>query len=156
MTVYSPQETAMAALFELVKKSAGYKTTGRKMVLWGETSKEMRPCLYMHEMDNDVQGGKTGVPQVVDLKVNLFIYTWAKESTNPAGLINPLIDAVFYALRPSPMTGKNNLGLPFVDHAWISGKLFKDPGDLDGDGLAIIPVTVRMPVPLVYQALAAS
>jgi len=146
----------MAALFDIVKKSAGYKTTSRKLKLWGDTSKEMRPCLFMHEVDDDVQGGKTGIPQVIEMKANLFIYTWAHEVENPAGLLNPLIDAVFYALRPSPLTGKQNLGLAFVDHAWITGKLFKDPGALDGDGLAIIPVTVRMPVPLVYQAMAAS
>lgn len=147
---YSPREEVFSSLFKLVSTCAPFVTTSRKLKLWGDTQKEDRPCLFMHEIDDDVKGGDAGPPQIIVMHCNLFIYTWAKDVDVPASLLNPLIDAVFMVMRPSPMTGKNNLGLAYVDQCWISGKLFKDVGDLDGDGLAIIPVSIRMASPLVY------
>jgi len=149
---YSPSETAYAALFTKVSNSYGYVLKSRKLRLWGDTVKEERPCLFQHELNEVIVGGDDPrtPPQRV-LKANLFIYTWAKDAANPSALLNPLVDAVFYALRPSPMDGKQNLGLAFVQHCWVSGDVFRDPGSLDGDGLAIIPISIRMLQALTYS-----
>lgn len=140
----------MSLLGILVADASLFVTVSRKLVLWGDCAAELRPALYLHEVDDDINEGTDGRPQIITMHVNLFIYTWAKNVATPAALLNPLIDSMFLALKPSPMTGKNNLGLAFVDHCWISGKLFKDAGDLDGDGMAIIPVKIRMSLPVVY------
>jgi hypothetical protein len=33
-------------------------------------------------------------------------------------------------------------GAGLVSHVWIDGKIMKDPGDIDGDGIAVIPVKI--------------
>ena len=152
MIKYDPREQVFQAMFDLVSQAYKYKRTGRKLVLWHQVEASDRPSLFQHEMDEEITGGDDGRPPLCLLHANLFIYTWAKDVEVPATLLNPLIDSVFQALAPSPMTGKNNLGLPFVDHCWIKGKIFKDTGDIDGDGLAVIPVVVRMPQPLTYPS----
>jgi hypothetical protein len=35
-----------------------------------------------------------------------------------------------------------------VSHVWIDGKVMKDPGDIDGDGIAVIPLKI---LATVYQ-----
>lgn len=153
MTVYSPQEivmTAFLAKFVPMQTATIITTLSRKLKLWGNTNQGDRPCLFIHELDNDVVGGTDGRPQVVTMHINLFIYTWAKDDPAPAALLNPIIDGVFQALKPSPLTGKQNLGINFVDHCWVTGKVFKDAGDLDGDGMAIVPVSIRYAAPLTY------
>lgn len=43
--------------------------------------------------------------------------------------------------RPTSVTRKQTLG-GLVPHCWIDGKVMKDPGDLDGDGIAVIPLKI--------------
>jgi len=50
------------------------------------------------------------------------------------------------SLKPSPATlGRQTLG-GLVSNCYIDGKIMKDPGDLDGDGIAVIPVKILAPV----------
>jgi hypothetical protein len=56
------------------------------------------------------------------MKVDLYIYTTPGV---PASVLNPLIDAVVAGL---------------VSHCYIVGKVLKGPGDIERDGVAIIPV----------------
>jgi hypothetical protein len=39
------------------------------------------------------------------------------------------------------VTGRQTLG-GLVSHCWIDGKIMKDSGDIDGDGIAVIPVKI--------------
>jgi hypothetical protein len=58
-------------------------------------------------------------------------------SPNPAG---------FVEAQPSPATlGRQTPG-GLVSNCYIDGKIMKDPGDLDGDGIAVIPVKILAPV----------
>ena len=126
-------------------------TMSRKLKLWGETNQGDRPCMFLHEQPDDLVGGDKGIPSITTMNVDLFIYTWARGVEVPAALLNPIIDQVFVTLKPNLQTGKNNLGIAFVDNCWVSGKIFKDPGDLDGDGMAIIPVSIRYATPLAFS-----
>ena len=45
-------------------------------------------------------------------------------------------------MHPSPTTpGRQTLG-GLVSNCYIGGKIMKDPGDLDGDAIAVIPVKI--------------
>jgi hypothetical protein len=57
-------------------------------------------------------------------------------------ILNSLVDAVDAALcAKSGHPRKQTLG-GVVSHCWIHGKIMKDPGDIDGDGIAVIPVKI--------------
>jgi hypothetical protein len=56
-------------------------------------------------------------------------------------VLNPFIDAVDAALRTRLINNWQTFG-GLVSHVWIDGKVMKDPGDLDGDGIEVIPVKI--------------
>ncbi len=62
----------------------------------------------------------------------------------PASTHNAILDALDAALAPDGPDGCCTLG-GLVAHAWIEGKVFKDPGDLDGRALMIVPVRMLVP-----------
>jgi hypothetical protein len=141
------REPIYQALFSLVSNSSEYKTKSRKLKLWGDTLVGDRPAIFMHQLDEDsvTMDGNIGTPNLVTLHVNFFIYTAARSAPVPAAILNPLLDAIETVLKPdNTMLNKQTLG-GLVDNCWISGKTFFDAGDLDGDGLAIVPVSIFVP-----------
>jgi hypothetical protein len=106
---------------------------------------EERPALFMFERGGETyRGAERNVPPIVTINVEVFIYTDAHEVEVPASILNPLLDALDTALLPDKMTGKQTLG-GLVHHVWIEGRIIKEPGDLDGDGLAVVPIKVLVP-----------
>ncbi len=62
----------------------------------------------------------------------------------PAVANNLILDALDTALAPDSPDGCCTLG-GLVAHAWIEGKVLKDPGDLDGRALLVVPVVMLVP-----------
>ena len=56
-------------------------------------------------------------------------------------LILDAVQALFPADDPDRVQTLGGL----VHHCFISGKLFKDPGDLDGQALIIVPIKILVP-----------
>ncbi len=138
------REAIMQALFALVSTSTGFTTASRRLKLWGDVGSSDKPALFMYERGDEYRGAERYVPPTVTMNVDLFIYIDAGKdlSIEPITVLNPLVDAISAALTPSKSAGgKQTLG-GLVSHCWIDGKIMKDPGDLDGDGLAIIPVKI--------------
>lgn len=133
----------MTALFNLVSGSASFTTASRRLRLWNDMAPSDKPAIFVAERGDTYARGSDGRPAIVVFEADIFIYTDAGKDTSivPATALNALIDAVDAALAPSPVSGKQSLG-GMVSHCWIEGKIMKDPGDLDGDGLAIIPVKI--------------
>src|SRR5579862_8742709 len=130
----------MSALFALVSGSASFNLASRRLKLWNEVAATDKPAIFMYERDDEYKGAERYVPPTVTMNVDLFIYIEAgkDQSVAPITVLNPLIDAVDAALAPSRTTGRQTLG-GLVSHCYIDGKIMKDPGDLDGDGIAVIP-----------------
>lgn len=137
------REAIMEALFSLVSGSASFATAARRLKLWGDVASTDKPALFMCERGDEYKGAERYTPPTVTMNVDLFIYIDAgkDQSIIPASILNPLIDAIDAALAPSPSTGRQTLG-GLVSHCYIDGKILKDPGDLDGDGVAVIPVKI--------------
>ena len=57
---------------------------------------------------------------------------------------NLILDALDAALRPDSPDGCCTLG-GLVAHAWIEGEITKDPGDLEGHALMVVPVRILVP-----------
>lgn len=124
-----------------------FKTRSRKLKLWGDVPLELRPAIYLAEREQSYQRSAVGIPVRVFTGL-FFIYTNAKQATDAvsgSAILNPLVDAVQNVLRATPQTGgKQTLG-GVVHDCYIEGDVFFDPGDIDGDGMAIIPVKIVLP-----------
>jgi hypothetical protein len=136
------RESIMQALFALVSGSASFVTASRRLKLWTDLSAAGKPAIFQYERDDVYTNGKNYLP-IVEMNVDLYIYTapGMDSGITPISILNPLVDAVDAALAPSPVTRRQTLG-GLVSHVWIDGKIMKDPGDIDGDGIAVIPVKI--------------
>jgi hypothetical protein len=140
------RENIITALFNLVSASASFATASRRLQLWSSVPSSEKPALFLAERSDTYARSSEALPEAVTMEVDIYLYTdgGKDQSIVPASILNPLIDAIDTALAPSPLTGLQTLG-GLVSHCWIEGKIMKDPGDLDGDGVAVIPVKILVP-----------
>lgn len=143
-------EAIYAALFALVSNTSVYpwKTSARRLKLWGEVLPEQRPALYQFEGgDEDYEWRQSTAEPVVKLWAKLFIYTNAKDpAVAGATQINQIMTALNVGFTPTGRDkafGRLTLG-GLVYYARIEGKVFRDPGDLDGDGMLVVPIGIRV------------
>lgn len=150
------RETIITALFDLIRgavyigtNTTVFTTAERRLKLWDQVKLKERPALFLVEhAETHVQKAQ-GVPTVRTLEVKLFIYLDSKDQNAiPDQAVNAVIDAIDSVTGGvlKPDTGKNTQTLGgLVQHVWIEGDILKDPGDLDGDGLIIIPIKILIP-----------
>ncbi len=86
------------------------------------------------------------LPGKTVLNVDLFVYIAAGKDPDciPARDLNVALDALQSCLAPGPAQDRQTLG-GLVAHCRIEGRIVKDPGDLDGQGLALVPVKIFAP-----------
>jgi hypothetical protein len=144
-----PRESAIGALLTLVANAFPWAAApSRRLELWADVPAAARPCCFVFEGGKETYAWSNGAAPKRTLEVRLFIYANAKD---PAAIgsaqLNDIMDALDAAFAPTgadaPL-GRNTLG-GAVYHCRIDGAPFKDPGDLDGDGLLIVPVKLVLP-----------
>lgn len=140
------REAIYSALFALASSSASFVTRSRRLRLWSSVPPGDKPALFLSERGEHVAHASEAVPETVTLHAEFYIYTDAAQdqTATPASTLNALLDALDTALRPDALTGKQTLG-GLVSHCWIEGRILKDPGDLDGSGIAVVPVKILVP-----------
>lgn len=139
------REAIMSALFTLATGAAGFKTTGRRLVLWSQCPEQ--PALFLRNVGDDYPAKVArGLPTRVTLHAEIWLY--ANVGVSPANVpgttLNNLIDLVEAALKPAPAYEVQTLG-GLVSHCWIEGRIELDPGDIDGQAKAIIPIRILVP-----------
>ena len=125
-------------------------TKSRRLKLFNEVPSESQPALYQTEHDED-ELPKTGTGGKTILGVSWFIYftPGGDPSAVPTITANRIMGAVRRALRPITADPgfydrRNSLG-GLVYSVRVEGKVFKDPGDIDNQGLLIVPIRIIMP-----------
>jgi hypothetical protein len=138
------REAIMQALFALVAGSASFVTASRRLKIWSDVPASEKPALFMYQKNDEYKGSERHLPPTVTMNVDLYIYTAPGLDSGiiPASLLNPLIDAAEAVLRPGPGAGGRQTLGGLVSHCYIDGNILKEPGDLDGDGVAVIPVKI--------------
>lgn len=145
----SPREDAMNALLNVIANAYPWKVgPARRLRLWGDVPAVSRPACFLFEGSPETYSwSETAVPKRT-IEAKLFIYLNAKDpSTIGASLVNAVLDALdaAFALAGSDVvSGRHTLG-GAVYNCHIEGKVLKDPGDLDGDALLIVPIKVVLP-----------
>ncbi len=125
----------------------GFATTGRRVRLFTDNIEQ--PAMYVTRNRNFVDE-VTNRPDIEDIQFNIIIYhKTAKESENtiPADETNAIYDAVKNALAAKVYDvgypQRNTLG-ELVHKCAVKGDVILDDGDIDGQGLLIIPVLVKL------------
>lgn len=140
-----PRETVMSALFALLTEAAPFKTTGRRLILWSKCTDQ--PAMFLSAASEEyAPRAARGLPPRVTLNVEVWLYVKAgpDPAVAPDMLLNGLIDAIDRALLPAPGQEAQTLG-GLVSHAWIEGQIERDPGNIDGQAKAILPVKILGP-----------
>lgn len=144
------REQIMTALFarvsavtfsRAVNGSLVFKTTSRRVKLWSDVPPESRPAMYMVERHESPTFQAENQPAKQTMMVDIFVYTSAAGVSAPASDINVILDALDAALAPSAGERVQTLG-GIVSHCRQEGQIFKDPGDLDNDGMIMYPIKI--------------
>jgi hypothetical protein len=145
------REAIYAALFALVSPTSVYPWVGtpaRRLKLWADVPLDQRPILYQFEgVEETYKWANNYAAPIVTIEAHLFAYINAKDvSIVGSTQINQILNALHNALAPTGadiQRGKNTLG-GLVQWCRIDGKIFRDPGDIDGDGLVRVPVLINV------------
>ncbi|MGE0105285.1 MAG: hypothetical protein AB7U64_23385 [Blastocatellales bacterium] len=143
-----PREPIMQALKAKLQTISGFRTVSRRLRMFDEVPAAEMPALFIVEPAETYVQGSEAVPEKTTLDVELWIYICdGKDNhTEPVSVLNGLLDDIDAALRPPgpPYKPIQNLG-GLVSHCWIEGQVEKTPGDIDGIGLARIPLKILVP-----------
>ena len=145
----STREDAIGALLARLATAYGWATPPtRRLKLWSDVPAAMRPACFLFEGGSETYTGAATEPAKRALSVRLFIYVDAHDpATVGAVQLNDIMDALDDALAPSGADltlGRCTLN-GTAHRCAIEGKPLKDPGDLDGDGLLLVPITIVLP-----------
>jgi hypothetical protein len=143
------RDTAITALETLVAGAYSWKTGPvRRLKLWNDVSLSARPACFLFEGGEDVYMWTENARPKRIMEIRLFVYLNAKDpSAIGATLLDNVLDALDVAFVPTgsdDLIGRNTLG-GVAYQCRIEGKVLKDPGDLDGDAMLVVPIRIVLP-----------
>ena len=128
----------------LINNSATWVTCETKLRLWGDVKPEEQPAAFIvsHRELDEYRG--LGLYRR-RLELGIWCYSRSGEGTGQADLdmMMEAFESAFNTMDNSS-SGSNTLG-GLVYWCRIEGRVFKDPGDLDGQTLMIVPIIIEMP-----------
>lgn len=145
----STREPAISALLTAIAGAYGWALPpARRLKLWTDVPAAMRPACFLFEGGPETYADAAGPVPKRSLSPRLFVYVDAHDpGVTGAAALNTIMDCLDAALAPAGADvalGRNTLGGTAYRCA-IDGKPLKDPGDLDGDGLLVVPFTIVLP-----------
>jgi len=153
MSLSQSRETVLSALFTLfssvvfsspVSGKTGFVSVSRRLKLWSDVPKTDRPALFMVCHGETSLYRAENLPAYQKLNVRLFVYTDSADTSQiPDTDISVILDAIDAALSPGPGEQRFTLG-GLVSHCRVDGEILRDPGDIDHDGLIIVPISVTL------------
>lgn len=126
-----------------------FVTVTRRVALFNEVDATAQP--WCGQAEHGAQESQvTGMPYKTILEANWIVYQCVGMDSKaiPAIENNCILKGVREALRPKvndPGFPKRNTLGGLVHHCFIGGRVFKDPGDIDGQGMMVIPIKLLVP-----------
>lgn len=125
-------------------------TISRRVKLFSDVPGRSQPACFQAE-HGTTEDQVTGMPYRSIIEANWIVYQDVAKDKNGLGAVenNLILRGIREALKPHPSdpgfpNRRNTLG-GLVHHCYISGRIFKDPGDIDGQGMMVIPIKVLVP-----------
>lgn len=125
-------------------------TISRRVKHFSDVPSDAQPACFQAE-HTSAEEQRTGLPYKTTLEANWIIYQSVGRDRTAIPTIenNLIIGGVRRALAPRPndpgfLDKRNTLG-GLVHHCFISGRIFRDPGDLDDQGMIVVPIKLLVP-----------
>lgn len=125
-------------------------TIGRRVKLFHEVDDAQQPACFQAEWGT-TEEQRTSMPYKSTVDIRWIIYQCVGRDPSALGAVenNLILRGVRTALAPSIEDPgfpdeRNTLG-GLVHHCFISGNIFKDPGDIDNQGMLVVPIKVLVP-----------
>lgn len=153
-----PRQAIYDALYALIPTVAwtnpdgtpgAFATVSKRVQLFNQIDATSRPSCMQAEHDESV-AQVSNLPYKRTFAAHWIIYTNADLDADlaPSEQINTILEAIETAVAPTVYDpgypSRNTLG-GLVHHCYISGEIFKDPGDIDGTGLLMVPFKILAP-----------
>jgi len=126
-------------------------STSRRVKLFNEVMPSQQPALFQAEHDENIaQVSNMPYKQVWNATWIIYQCTGNDPMAEPTIENNLILDALFAAMVPKIQAGvsfdpkRNTLG-GLVHHCYIDGDIFKDPGDIDKQGMLVVPIKILVP-----------
>lgn len=125
-------------------------TMSRRVKLFSDVASDQQPACYQAEWASE-EAQITGMPYKTTLMANWIVYQCVAKDHNALGAVenNLIIGGIRKALEPLPndpgFLDKRNTLNGLVYHCFISGRIFKDPGDIDDQGMLVVPIKLLVP-----------
>lgn len=144
------REQASIALFQLLKSSYTFVTSSRRFRSWEDVSSAAKPALYLLAYSEEHVRAKLPTPaqRVLMFEVLIFIASGLSQSESviPSTTLNTIIDAIDPVsggvLTPDDTSQNRQTLGGLVYDCYIEGTIKKVPGDIDGQGMAVIPIKI--------------
>ena len=127
-----------------------FKMISRRVKHFADVPGSEQPACFQAE-HTTTEEQRTSLPYKTTLEANWIIYQCVgkDKSAIPATENNLILKGVRQALAPATddpgyLDKRNTLG-GLVHHCFISGRIFKDPGDLDDQGMIVVPIKLLVP-----------
>lgn len=126
-----------------------FVTVSRRVKLFADVASEQQPACFQAEWASE-EAQVTGMPYKTTLMANWIVYQCVAKDKNALGAVenNLILGGIRKVLAPKPIDvgfpKRNTLG-GLVHHCFISGRIFKDPGDIDDQGMMVVPIKLLVP-----------
>lgn len=131
-------------------KPQKFKEKSRRIKLFSDVSKTQQPWFGQAEHDEEPKQ-VPNQPYKRLFKAQWVVYLNTNNQTKATLSvdINNLLDAFDAVLAPTPadpgfMDKRMTLG-GLAYHVWSDGRVFKDPGDIDDQGMVVYPISILVP-----------
>lgn len=125
-------------------------TTSRRVKLFSEVDANEQPACFQAEWGT-TEEQRSNLPYKSSVDIRWIIYQCVARDDAALGTVenNLILRGIREALAPKIddpgyADKRNTLG-GLVHHCFLSGTIFKDPGDIDKQGMLVVPIKVLVP-----------
>ncbi len=142
------REQAAAALFTLLSGAYAFQVTSRRFKSWDAIASSQKPAFFLLEHTEEHLRNKSQSPALRILMCTALIFIADGKDPNviPDTTVNNIIDSIDPVsggvLKPDNIPAfRQTLG-GLVYDCFIEGKISRVPGDVDGQGMIVIPIKI--------------
>ncbi len=133
-----------------VNGRVGWQNNGsaqRRLMTFEKVGVDQQPAMFLVAHDQEVMQTGRGIPAKRVIPYSVVCYFRAEAGDVGDTSLNTLLAALEGVLAPYGADVPENVNTlnQQVYRCWIRGKVYRDPGDLDNQGMLVVPVEVMVP-----------
>ena len=122
-----------------------FRTVTRRMTMFDQVDSPEQPSVSVFEIGEEYGWQSTGTPS---RRLLQFVAVCSARTTpdSPGGtVVNDMVTVIEGLFTPDNLSANVCTLGGLAYRCWIDGRVVKDAGDLDGQALVVVPITVMLP-----------